>query len=165
LSNPYYLLGFTLGTIRRETVILPVDKTNPKSVASKRPEGLAPDQSGMITEVGLLRLGPAAIAIIPGELYPELAVGGLQTPQDPNADFPGAPHEPLLFDQVKDAKYKLVFGLSNDMLGYLIPKSQWDKAAPFCYGRKTAQYGEDNSCGPDAAVVICRAFRKLAQGR
>ena len=27
-------------------------------------------------------------------------------------------------------------------LGYILPKRQWDEKPPFCYGRKSAQYGE-----------------------
>ena len=133
----------------------PNDKDQDKKPAA------AVEQTSLITEVGLLRIGPAAFAIIPGEIYPELVIGGIQTPQDAGADFPGAAAEPLIFDQIKDAKYKIVFGLANDMVGYLIPKSQWDDRAPYCYGRKSAQYGEKNSCGYDAAPVVCEAFRRL----
>jgi hypothetical protein len=102
------------------------------------------------------------MAIIPGELYPELAIGGVENPPDAGADFPKAPIEPLIFDQLPEFKYKLVFGLSNDMLGYIIPKRQWDREPPYCYGKPGPQYGEINSCGPEAAPIICEAFRKLA---
>jgi hypothetical protein len=51
--------------------------------------------------------------------------------------------------------------LANDEIGYIIPKSQWDVAAPFCYGRKKAQYGESNSLGPETAPILCEAIRQL----
>ncbi len=52
----------------------------------------------------------------------------------------------------------LLFGLANDELGYIIPKRQWDVSAPFCYGRKTSQYGEINSCGPEVAPILMKAL-------
>jgi len=152
VNNALYIIGFGLGTIKRSAMeMVPIVN------------GRAPDPPAFLkTEVGLLRLGDAAIAMIPGEIYPELVVGGIQTPQDPGADHPGAPHEPLINTAMGDAKFKLVFGLANDEVGYLIPRSQWDNAPPYCYGRKSAQYGEENSCGPAAAAVVCEAFAKLA---
>jgi hypothetical protein len=46
-----------------------------------------------------------------------------------------------------------------------VAKRQWDEKPPFCYGRKTAQYGEVNSLGPDTAPLLCEAFKKLAAGK
>ena len=34
-----------------------------------------------------------------------------------------------------------------------------------CYGRKTAQYGEANSLGPETAPILCKAFQDLVQGK
>ena len=51
----------------------------------------------------------------------------------------------------------LLIGLANDEIGYIIPRRQWDMAAPFAYGRTTPQYGEINSCGPGVAPVIMGA--------
>jgi hypothetical protein len=58
----------------------------------------------------------------------------------------------------------MMIGLANDELGYIIPKRQWDEQAPFCYGRKKAQYGEVNSLGPDTAPILCGAFKELVRG-
>jgi hypothetical protein len=116
------------------------------------------------TEVGLLRLGELDIAAVPGEIYPELVLGKVQDPPDPGADFPDAPAEPGLYAQ-SGRRHKMLIGLANDEIGYIIPKRQWDEKAPFCYGRKSAQYGEINSLGPDTAPLLCRAFADLAAGR
>jgi hypothetical protein len=59
----------------------------------------------------------------------------------------------------------MLVGLGNDELGYFVPKRQWDEKPPFAYGRKTAQYGEVNSVGPDTAAVICEVFRDLVRGK
>jgi hypothetical protein len=113
------------------------------------------------TELGVLSLGAVTALAVPGEIYPELVVGGIQQPPDPAADFPSAAKEPILFESLGPASRKLVFGLANDELGYIIPKSQWDTAPPYAYGRNSSQYGEINSLGPETASILCAAFRKL----
>ena len=95
------------------------------------------------TEVGYLRLGTLHLAAIPGEIYPELVVGQVEDPADPNADFP-----------------VLILGLANDEIGYIIPRRQWDREPPFAYGRDRAQYGEINSIGPQAAPILMQALQR-----
>jgi hypothetical protein len=112
------------------------------------------------TEVGYLRIGDAEALLVPAEIYPELVLGGIQDPQDPGADFPAAPRERALFSLLS-AEHKLVLGLANDEIGYVMPRSQWDAKAPFAYGRKEDQYGEVNSVGPSAAQRLVEAFEKL----
>lgn len=112
------------------------------------------------TEIGYLRIGDAEALLVPGEIYPELVLGGIQDPQDPAADFPGAPRERPLYGLLR-ADYKLVIGLANDEIGYVIPRSQWDERRPFAYGRREAQYGEVNSVGPSAAQRLEEAFERL----
>ena len=60
-------------------------------------------------------------------------------------------------------RVKFVFGLANDELGYLIPKSEWDHDPPFLYGADHAPYGEMNSVGCDAAGTIRQALKALCQ--
>jgi hypothetical protein len=112
------------------------------------------------TEVGYLRLGDAEALLVPAEVYPELVLGRIQDPQDPAADFPGAPRERAL-DTLLSSDFRLVVGLANDEIGYVIPRSEWDAKAPFAYGRKEAQYGEQNSVGPEAAATLAEAFARL----
>jgi len=50
------------------------------------------------------------VLLVPAEIYPELVLGGVQDPQDPGADFPGALRERALFTFLR-SEYKLVFGL------------------------------------------------------
>src|SRR5207247_6038032 len=105
------------------------------------------------TELAYLRLGELDIACIPGEIYPELVLDKVQDPADPGADFPAAPIEPALYKQLK-GPHRMVIGLANDEIGYIIPKRQWDAKPPFCYGRKKAQYGEINSLGQETAPIV-----------
>jgi hypothetical protein len=112
------------------------------------------------TEIGHLRLGDAEALLVPAEIYPELVLGRIQDPQDPAADFPGAPRERALHSLLA-SEFRLVVGLANDEIGYIIPRSQWDAKAPFAYGRKEDQYGEVNSVGPSAAARLSEAYGRL----
>jgi hypothetical protein len=114
----------------------------------------------MRTEVGYLRIGDSEALLVPAEIYPELVLGEIQDPQDPGADFKGAPRERALFTLLS-SEYKLVLGLANDEIGYVIPRSQWDAKKPFAYGRAEDQYGEVNSVGPSASARLAEAFARL----
>jgi len=112
------------------------------------------------TEIGYLRLGEIEALLVPAEIYPELVIGGIQDPPDPGADFKDAPREKTLYSFVK-SEQRMVIGLANDEIGYVIPRRQWDVNAPFAYGRDKVQYGEVNSVGPSAAAKLAEAFERL----
>jgi hypothetical protein len=113
----------------------------------------------MTSLVGLIRLRPALeIALIPGELYPELSVGGVE--RYSGADFPDAPIEPAIKQSMK-APHRMLFGLANDEVGYIIPKAEWDAKAPWLQDAKKAWYGEVNSPGPETAPRIVGAIIEL----
>jgi hypothetical protein len=65
------------------------------------------------------------------------------------------------FVGVLSSEYKLVLGLANDEIGYVIPRSQWDARKPFAYGRAEDQYGEINSVGPSASARLADALARL----
>jgi hypothetical protein len=114
------------------------------------------------SEVAVITLGKASIACIPGEIYPELVNGGIETP--PGADFRIDPLEIPPIREFMPGTTKFIFGLANDEIGYIIPKSEWDEKAPYLYGAAKRVYGEINSVGPDAAVTIHTALRELCAG-
>jgi hypothetical protein len=119
------------------------------------------------TEVGYLKLGDLEVAAIPGEIYPELVLGRVEDPPDPGADFPDAKIEPALYGVMRGPR-RMLIGLANDEIGYIIPKRQWDVEPPYCYGLAKPQYGEVNSLGPETARVLCEEFAGLvaeANGR
>jgi hypothetical protein len=109
------------------------------------------------TEVGHLRIGDLEVLAVPGEIYPELVFGGIQDPQDPGADFPGASRERPLFSLMA-TEHKMILGLADDEIGYIIPRAQRDETPPFAYGRRQSQYGETNSAGDQIAPAIARVF-------
>jgi hypothetical protein len=111
------------------------------------------------TEVAMLTLGQAGVACVPGEIYPEIVNGGIE--QAPGGDFPVAPVEVPPLRQLMPGRIKFDFGLANDEVGYLIPKSEWDKRPPYLYGASHAPYGEINSVGPDAAGSVFSALKRM----
>lgn len=114
------------------------------------------------SEVAYIRLGDVHIACIPGEAYPESLYGKFQDPVEPNVDFPDAPLEKAVFDTLPGPNV-LFIGLANDELGYIVPKRQWDLKPPYAYGRKSPQYGEVNSCGPETAPILYEALERAVR--
>lgn len=113
--------------------------------------------------VGVLRFCAGSepvleVALIPGEMYPELSVGGIE--RYAGADYPAAPLEPAIKTLMR-AKYRMLIGLANDEIGYLIPKAEWDGESPWLKGAKERWYGEVNSVGPEAAPMIAAALAGL----
>lgn len=80
--------------------------------------GNAPE---VVTTVYAIELGGAQVITAPGELFPEVFYGVAKYRR---TDCPGAdtkrPPEPAVRDFMK-AKYKFVFGLTPDELGYMVP--------------------------------------------
>ena len=103
------------------------------------------------SEVDVVRIGDLEILTVPGELYPEIADGGVEA--KPGRDFEIDPVEVPPLRKEMTGKVNMVIGLANDEIGYIIPKSQWDAKPPFVYNDKD-QYGEENSGGPDVAPTV-----------
>ena len=156
VDNKLYLVARQIGVFKREAFLW---KDDPYKAEPLKPAD-AEKRQCIKTELGLLRLGEVEIAAIPGEIYPELVLDKVQDPVDPGADFPDAPIEPAIYKQMK-GPHRMIVGLANDEVGYIIPKRQWDEKPPFCYGRQKAQYGEGNSLGPETAPLLCKAFQEL----
>ena len=115
----------------------------------------------MRTELAVLKIGPVSIVTIPGEAYPEVINGGIEAPE--GNDFGLDPVELPPVRDMMPGKYKFVFGLANDEIGYIIPKSQWDADAPYAYGRKDSPYGEENSLGPETASLLHRNLKEMLE--
>jgi hypothetical protein len=156
VDNKLYLLGKRLGIFERAMEHWTGDARQPVTP----PTGAENERVAVRTEISWLRLGELDVAVIPGEIYPELVLGKVVDPPDPGADFPDAPIEPAIYAQLK-GPHRMIVGLGNDELGYFIPKRQWDEKPPFTHGLTKAPYGEVNSLGPDAAPIICEAFKNL----
>lgn len=108
----------------------------------------------MRTEVAAWQLGPISCLQVPGEIYPEIVNGGVEAPE--GQDFAIDPVEVPPLRAQMPGRYKLVFGLANDLIGYIIPRSEWDQEPPHIYGYESDPYGEINSVGPETAPLIHR---------
>ena len=125
------------------------------------------------TEVAVIDLGPARLVAVPGEIYPEIVIGGIETPEGADYQIPPLEVPPLKEGLAGEGvEHCFVIGLANDEVGYLIPKSEWDAPdglpwdsdghPPYLYGAAEPPYGEVNSCGPDAAKAVHAAILSLA---
>jgi hypothetical protein len=130
--------------------------------------GRKPAVDGQTTvPIGVIRLLDGnkpmlEIALVPGELYPELSVGGIEKYE--GADFPDAPAEPAV-KSLMHAPYRMLFGLADDEIGYIIPKSEWDNQAPWLRNAPKRWYGEVNSVGPEAAPIIAATLKELLESK
>jgi hypothetical protein len=120
-----------------------------------------------VTAVGYMRFANAGrpqleIALVPGELYPELSVGGVE--RYAGADFADAAVERPIKPALR-APFRMLFGLANDEIGYIIPRAEWDEKPPYLKNSEKKWYGEVNSVGPDAAPMLIEALRDLIEGK
>ena len=136
LDNPNFVLGAVIG-------LLDKGMTEWKKTRS---------------EIAVFTIGPASFISVPGEIYPEIVNGGVIAVE--GQDFKIDPIETPHLRKLMPGKYKFVIGLSNDEIGYIIPKSEWDVEPPFMYD-PTGPYGEENSFGPETAPVLYKEFVEL----
>ena len=85
------------------------------------------------TDLTAIRLGDIAIVTVPGEIFPELAKE--------------------IYDAI-EAPHKIMIGLGNDELGYIIPEDAWDPK----------DYEESMSIGPKTGTILVEEARKLLKG-
>ncbi len=77
----------------------------------------------ILSEVGYAEFGDElAISLIPGELAPEIAWGGAETAE---TSWDGANWEYDTFESMSNGRKLLVFGLSNDQIGYILTDNSW----------------------------------------
>jgi hypothetical protein len=147
VSNTAFLFAFENGILEREIIDV---------------EG----QMGIETEMALVNVGPLRMVTVPGEMLPELAVGGydgshihapgvpLIDPANPNPpDVAAAPPGPYLLERIAaedPLRYPWIIGLGNDELGYIIPED----AVPYFQEAEGDHYEETNSVGPHMSTVV-----------
>lgn len=133
----------------------------------------------IFTELVYMRLGPASFISIPGELHPELYVGGydgscsgarpLIDPNNPNPpDLSQAPAGPYLRDllQADGSQFQWVLGLTQDELGYIMPDYNFilDPVNAYLEEPPGDHYEETNSLGPRARAELIEPLKELIAG-
>lgn len=137
LDNNNFKLGFALGVINHGTM----------------------GWMNVRTEVSAFEIGPASFITVPGEIYPEIVNGGVVSPH--GQDYRILPLEVPPLRSFMKGKFKFVFGLANDEIGYIIPKSEWDEEPPYLYNDNDSPYGEENSIGPETGPIIYNRIVEL----
>jgi hypothetical protein len=137
LANPLYRLAAFMGVVKRG----------------------AGSWLKIRSEIAVWELGDVHFLHYPGELYPEILNGGVEKPK--GRDFLMEPYETPPLRSFIPATYSFTMGLSNDMIGYIVPKSQWDVKPPYTYSFKNAPYGEINSLGSETAPILYRAMKEI----
>lgn len=108
------------------------------------------------SELGVLTMGSVTLALIPGEIFPELVSGRELTEEDPEAlSFIASRH---------GAETLLILGLCNDELGYIVPPSNFLVNEELPYIETVTDttgenhYEETNSVGKGTAAIIAEAL-------
>jgi hypothetical protein len=120
------------------------------------------------TEIDVIEVGPIQMLSVPGELLPELAIGGydgshINAPgavlfdpdgiNPPNID--AAPEGPYLKDRMS-GETKWIIGLGNDEVGYIIPDYNFKlhETMPYLDEADGDHYEETRSLGPNFAAQL-----------
>ena len=152
VENRALQLANTLGVLQRELYLY--DTALPP----------APDNVPYVrSRVTFLRVGPLGLVTAPGELHPELWVGGydgswswgrpILTETENAPDLDDAPNPPYLRDVLLDTpgvEYAFVAGLGEDWLGYIIPEFNFviPEDNPYLEEADGDHYEETYSVGP-----------------
>jgi hypothetical protein len=134
------------------------------------------------TEISWIRIGPAQAITMPGEVAPELLIGGYDGSRTPECaydwriergtlcstdnenppDLSRAPGPPYLFDFMNErgSQYTMVWGTTDDFLGYFIPSYDYQLAEQGAYIEEAPghHYEETNSIGPSGWPELERNF-------
>jgi hypothetical protein len=125
------------------------------------------------TEIDLVQLGPVRLLSLPGEILPEVVIGGydgkytapggqLIKDDNPNPpDLSKAPAGPYLLDDLGGDPSWIV-GLGNDELGYVVPPYNFElAAAAYLDEAEGDHYEETNSLGPQSAPLLEQYSREI----
>lgn len=126
------------------------------------------------TEVSVLQLGNLGAATAPGELLPEILLGGydgghtgpvqvLVDEGNPNPpDLSAAPQGPFLRERIPGT-HTMLWGLANDELGYIIPEFLFEThpTNPYLDEAEGDHYEETNSVGPQMEREVIGALDAL----
>jgi hypothetical protein len=129
----------------------------------------------LLTEVNLLSLGPITMLSVPGELTPELAIGGYDGSRvnsdvvefvestNPNPPDISAAPEPPYFADLMGNQSNWIIGLGNDEIGYLVPPYDYklDERSPYLVEAEGDHYEETNSVGPSAVPALQQVIEQV----
>ncbi|MCL2513958.1 MAG: hypothetical protein FWF08_08650, partial [Oscillospiraceae bacterium] len=118
------------------------------------------------TEMTYFEIGDLKLLLLPGELFPELAIGGY-LPAEESAEGKGPEINPEPLCEIAGNRELMIFGLANDFTGYVVPPNDYflHSETPFIeQGRDRfdrGHYEETNSLGPNTAHAIANTFKGI----
>ncbi len=178
-------------SVAATTVTFPIDNIGFQAmfltgVLDRNAHGYDPDRALGLdnipytdTQMALIRVGDWAMLSVPGELFPEVAIGGydgshvnapgvdLISPSNPNPpDLDAAPSGPYLVEDMQ-AAHAWIIGLGNDELGYMIPPYDFElhDRSPYIDQADGDHYEETNSLGPETVPIVEEAAARLLTWR
>ncbi|HLM72200.1 MAG TPA: hypothetical protein VK459_05905, partial [Polyangiaceae bacterium] len=167
VDNIGYQFAFQLGVLDRQLYNwdpgMPISETNTPELKSR---------------ITYLQVGPLAMITSPGELHPELWVGGydgswswgqnILTEVQNAPDLTMAPKGPYLRDIMlsnPNVKYAFCAGLAEDFIGYILPAFNYvlDAQNPYFVEAEGDHYEETNSVGPKVEEQVHHPMLDLAK--
>jgi hypothetical protein len=147
-----------------------------------RPLGDPSNNPWLPFRITYLQVGPLGIVTVPGELHPELWVGGydcetwtfgyecLDDSQPNLPDLTAAPDGPYLRDLVlanDGVEYPIALGLANDYVGYIVPAYNYvlNPDNPYIDEADGDHYEETYSLGPDVERHVIHPLLELVSWR
>lgn len=130
-----------------------------------------PSESGELglalkTEMTYIRLGDQNILLLPGECFPETIYGGYDSAEK-SATGKGPEINPAPLVEIANDENLLVFGVTNDMTGYVVPPNDFTlhKTQPYLSNGRDrfdrSHYHETNSLGYLTQETIANVFKKV----
>jgi hypothetical protein len=167
VDNTGFQVALLSGLINTKE-IFDYDHTKPIDMDTNRP--------AVETEVHYVRLGPASFVTAPGELHPELFVGGYDgsragtypiiKPDNPNPpDLSKAPPPPYVCN-LMEGEYRFSLGCTSDYLGYIVAEFNFEladpsKGTPWIDEAEGDHYEETRSISKSAEREIIGTLKKL----
>ena len=169
LENVGFHYAFNAGAIERTLY-------NSDGTEHSRPIDADLREVFLMSEMVYLKLGSLSLLTVPGELHPELAIGGYDGSFTPGGkselwsqdnrgieDLGLAPAPPYLRDLLI-TPVTMICGVTQDFLGYIIPPFNYElhPDTPYVTSHDwDHHYEETNSLGPRITTVILEAANAL----
>ena len=128
------------------------------------------------SEMAYVKVGDVSMLTVPGELHPELAIGGYDGSATPAGeaglwsrnnegveDISQAPGPPYLRDLL-DTRVTMILAITQDFVGYIMPEFNFQvhPTTPYVDSHDWDQhYEETNSLGPQTASIVDDTARRL----
>ena len=122
----------------------------------------------MMTEMTYMSIGGKKVLLLPGESFVSTVYGGYKTAET-SPTGKGGEINPTPLAEIADEPDMIVFGVSNDMSGYVVPPNDFilNPTQPYLNGYRDKfdlnHYHETNSMGIGAQKSIADAFADMVK--